>query len=121
MLNAMEDSKELKDSYVIIFNGFILVYAYTTVYRNNHIFFHSSLITLYKNYDNKYQFSSVQLLSRVRLFALCNTPGLPVHRQLLEFTQTHVHPVNDALQPSRPLLSPSPPAFNLSQHQGLFK
>ena len=39
MLNAMEDSKELKDSYVIIFNGFILVYAYTTVYRNNHIFF----------------------------------------------------------------------------------
>ena len=51
----------------------------------------------------------------------CSMPGLPVHRQLLEFTQTHVHWVSDASQPSHPLLSPSPPAFNLSQHQGLFK
>ena len=52
----------------------------------------------------------------------CSTPGLPVHhRQLPEFTQTHVHQVGDAIQPSHPLLSPSPPAFNLSQHQGLFK
>ena len=50
----------------------------------------------------------------------CSTPGLPVHHQLLEFTQTHVHRVGDAIQPSHPLLSPSPPAFNLSQHQGLF-
>ena len=50
----------------------------------------------------------------------CSTPGLPVHHQLLEFTQTHVHWVCDAIQPSHPLLSPSPPAFNLSQHQGLF-
>ena len=50
----------------------------------------------------------------------CSTPGLPVHHQLLEFTQTHVHHVGDAIQPSHPLLSPSPPAFNLSQHQGLF-
>ena len=47
--------------------------------------------------------------------------GLPVHHQLPEFTQTHVHWVSDAIQPSHPLLSPSPPAFNLSQHQGLFK
>ena len=50
-----------------------------------------------------------------------STPGLPVHHQLLEFTQTHVHQVGDAIQPSHPLSSPSPPAFNLSQHQGLFK
>ena len=50
-----------------------------------------------------------------------STPGLPVHNQLPEFTQTHVHQVNDAIQPSHPLSSPSPPAFNLSQHQGLFK
>ena len=49
------------------------------------------------------------------------TPGLPAHHQLLEFTQTHVHWVSDAIQPSYPLSSPSPPAFNLSQHQGLFK
>ena len=51
----------------------------------------------------------------------CSTPGFPVHHQLLEFTQTYVHWVGDAIQPSHPLLSPSPPAFNLSQHQGLFK
>ena len=51
----------------------------------------------------------------------CSTPGLPVHHQLLELTQTHVHWVGDAIQPSHPLSSPSPPAFNLSQHQGLFK
>ena len=50
-----------------------------------------------------------------------STPVLPVHHQLPEFTQTHVHWVSDAIQPSHPLLSPSPPALNLSQHQGLFK
>ena len=51
----------------------------------------------------------------------CSTPGLPVHHQLLEFTQTHVHRVGDAIQPSHPLSSPSPPALNLSQHRGLYK
>ena len=51
----------------------------------------------------------------------CSTPGFHVHHQLLEFTQTHVHRVGDAIQPSHPLSSPSPPTFNLSQHQGLFK
>ena len=50
-----------------------------------------------------------------------STPGLPVHRQLPEFTQTHVHPGGDAIQPSHPLSSPSPLTFNLSQHQGLFQ
>ena len=50
-----------------------------------------------------------------------STPGLPVHHQLLEFTQTYVHRIGDAIQPSHPLLSPSPPALSLSQHQGLFK
>ena len=48
-------------------------------------------------------------------------PGLPVHHQLPEFTQNHVHWVGDVIQPSHPLLFPSPPAFNLSQHQGVFK
>ena len=47
----------------------------------------------------------------------CNTPGLPVHHQLPESTQTHVHCVGDGIQPSHPLSSPSPPALNLSQHQ----
>ena len=49
----------------------------------------------------------------------CSTPGLPVHHHVPELVQTHVHQVSDAIQPSHPLSSPSPPAFNPSQHQGL--
>ena len=66
--------------------------------------------------------SSIQSLSRVRLCNPMNrsTPGLPVHHQLPEFTQTHVHWLGDAIQPSHSLSSPSPPTFSLSQHQGLF-
>ena len=71
---------------------------------------------------NSVQFSSVTQLCPT----LCDpmnssTPGLPVHYQLLESTQTHVHRVGDAIQPSHPLSSPSPPALNPSQHQGLFQ
>ena len=51
----------------------------------------------------------------------CSTPGFPVHHQLVEFTQTHGHRVGNAIQPTHPLSSPSPPAFSLSQHQGLFQ
>ena len=51
----------------------------------------------------------------------CVTPGLPVHHQLSELAQTHVHQVGDAIQPSHPLSSPSPPVFNLSQPQDLFQ
>ena len=51
----------------------------------------------------------------------CSMPGLPVHLQLLEFTQIHIHRVGDAIQPSHPLSSPSPPAPNPSQHQSLFQ
>ena len=51
----------------------------------------------------------------------CSMPGFPVHHQRPEPTQTHVHWVSDAVQPSHPLLSPSPPALNLSQHQGIFQ
>ena len=66
--------------------------------------------------------SSVQLLSHVWLFVTPWTPtGFPAHHQRLEHVQTHVHQVGDATQPSHPLSSPSPPAFNLSPHQGLFK
>ena len=73
--------------------------------------------------DSLGQLFSVQSLSRVRLCDTMDrsTPGLPVHHQLLESTQTHVHRVSDAIQPSHPLSSPSPPDLNLSQHQGLFK
>ena len=69
-------------------------------------------------------FSLVQFLSHVWLFATPwtgSTPGFPVRHQLLEATQTYIHRVGDAIQPSHPLSSPSPPAFNLSQHQGLFQ
>ena len=71
--------------------------------------------------------SSVQFISVAQsCLTLCDpmnssTPGLPVHNQLPEPTQTHVHWVSDAIQPSHPLSSPSPPALKLSQHQGLFK
>ena len=66
---------------------------------------------------------SVQLLSRVWLCDPMGSSilGFPVHHQLLELTQTHVHRVSAAIQPSHPLSSPSPPAFKFSQHQGLFK
>ena len=68
------------------------------------------------------QFSSVAQLSPALCDCVdCSTPGLPAHHQLPEPTQTHVHQVGDAIQPSHPLSSPSPPAFNLSQHQGLFQ
>ena len=72
-------------------------------------------------------FSSVQFSAVAQSCpTLCDrmnhsTPGLPVHHQLPEFTQTHVHRVSDAIQPSHPLSSPSPPARNLSQHQSLFQ
>jgi len=75
---------------------------------------------MYIKSSHSVQFSSVCWLC----LALCDpmnrsTPGLLVHHQLLEFTQTHVHWVGDAIQPSHPLLSPSPPAPNPSQHQSL--
>ena len=73
------------------------------------------------------QFSSVQLSSVDQLCpTLCDPmnrsmPGLPVHHQLPEFIQSHIHQVGDAIQPAHPLSSPSPPAPNPSQHQGLFQ
>ena len=67
------------------------------------------------------QFSSVaQSCPTLRDPMNRSMPGLPVHHHLLEFTQTHIHRVSDAIQPSHPLSSSSPPAFKISQHQGLF-
>ena len=97
-------------------------------------FYHSSssiykIYTMDSNKKHTYRlmFISIQFSSVTQsCLTLCDPvdssmPGLPVHHQLLELTQTHVHPVGDAIQPSHPLSSPSPPAFNLSQHQGLFR
>ena len=68
------------------------------------------------------QFSSVaQLCLTLYDPMACSTPGFPVHHQHTELTQTHVHRLGDAIQPFHPLLFPSSPTFNLSQHQGLFK
>ena len=80
-------------------------------------------LMLCKMFKNTHKGSSVQLLSCVWLGDPVNRsmPRLPVHHQLPEFTQTHVHRVGDAIQPSHPLSSPSPPAPNPSQHQGLFQ
>ena len=77
----------------------------------------------YKDWD-LYQFSSVSQRCLTRCNPMhCSTPGFPVHHQLPELALTHVHRVGDAIQPSHLLLSPSLPAFNLSQHlsQGLFQ
>ena len=73
-------------------------------------------------YQSSVQFSSaVQLCPALCDPMDCSTPGFPVHHQLPEFTQTYVHQVSDAIQPSHCLSSPSPPTFNLSHHQGLFQ
>ena len=85
------------------------------------------MVILLQNYNNTSTFSSVQFTSVTQsCLTLCDpmnhsTPGLPVHHQLPEFTQTHVHRVSDAIQPSHPQSSPSPPAPNPSQHQSLFQ
>ena len=72
--------------------------------------------------DCMYQFSSVAHSCPTLCDPMdCSTPGFPVHHQLPELAQTHVHQVGDAIQPSHPLSSPSPPAFNLSQHHSLFQ
>ena len=74
-----------------------------------------------------FQFSSVQFISVTQSCLTlcdpmnCSMPGHPVHHQLPEFTKTHVHRVSDAIQPSYPLSSPSPPVPDPSQHQGLFQ
>ena len=87
------------------------------------ILFFFLLLKLYNlNWLSTVEFNSVSRLCPTLCDLMdCSTPGFPVHHQILELTQTHVHQVGDAIQPSRPLSFPSPPAFNLSQHQGLFK
>ena len=94
------------------------------IYEKDRIWY----ISLWKEYLNIYiYYVSVQFSSFAQSCLTlcdpmnCSTPGFPVHHQFPELTQTHVHGVSNAIQPSHPLLSPSPPALNLSQHQGLFK
>ena len=80
------------------------------------------VVCIYNGIFSSVQFSSVTQLCRTLCNPMnCTTPGFPVHHQLPELTQTHVHWVSDAIQPSHPLSSPYPPTVNLSQHQGLFQ
>ena len=131
-----------KQVYILVYIALVSIYypilmsAYYNIYFQSLAFNFKKLIHIIisrkeKNYEYFSLvfslFSSVQLGSVAQLCpTLChpmnrNTPDLPVHHQLPEFTQTHVHRVGDAIQPSHALLSPSPPALNLSQHQGLFQ
>ena len=87
---------------------YIYMYIYTYIYIYIYIYTH--------------QFSLVTHLCPTLCHPIdCSMPGFPVHHQLSELAQIHVYQVCDVIQPSHPLLSPSLPAFNLSQHQGLFK
>ena len=100
--------------------GLSAVFSSTTMQKHQ---FFSAQPSLWSSSD----IGSVQLTSVAQsCLTLCDpmnrsSPGLPVHHQLPEFTQTHVHQDGDAIQPSHPLSSPSPPALNLSQYQSLFK
>ena len=105
--------------YVILLLGTHLLLPASLLDLKDHCFI-SKLILL--SHLSSVQFSSVtQSCPSLCDPMNCSTPGLPVHHQLLEFTQTQVHRVSDAIQPSHPLSSPSPPAPNPSQHQSLFQ
>jgi len=105
-------------------NKFTSISIYSVVFYLRHISVSETLFSE-TGIGMSGQTSSVQFSSVAQSCpTVCNpmdhsTPSLPVYHQLPEFTQTHLHRVGDAIQPSYPLSSPSPPAFNLSQHQGL--
>ena len=111
-------------SYINLFLNLLPVFSWHSFNCTNCFYVCVVIIGLcYGLTEVSLQFSSVRSLSRVRLFATpgISTPGLLVHHHLLEFTQTHIHRVGDAIQPSHPLSSPFPPVPNPSQHQSLFQ
>ena len=127
-LNIINSQKIMRPNYLLIF-----IFYHTTRVIST---YSKALMKAYLKSDGRifkvlkmlsYNFSSVQFSSVAQSCpTLCDTmnhsmPGLPVHHQLPEFTQTHIHRVSDAIQPSHPLSSPSPPAPNPSQHQSLFQ
>ena len=119
------------DSWLTIFLIWKIVFCFPKVnsdfllqyyYHFHFLLYNSDFKTIFT--VSEIQFGSVQSLKSCLTLCdpmNCSTPGPPVHHQLPEFTQTHVHRVGGAIQPSHPLLSPSPPAPNPSQHQGLFQ
>ena len=121
-LNDSVDCSTISFLVLILQDNLILYYSYLRCYNPGELAGgHTGPPCIFGvgggNFLRIYQFSSVAQ-SCLTLFdpLNCSTPGLPVHHQLLECTQTHVHGVSDAIQPSHPLSSPSPPAHNPSQH-----
>ena len=120
----MKKEKPTKTKYKNAFNVCILSCLHYTGYRPGRKMLSS--LGIFVVVGPFTCFNLIPLWSVQFSLTLCDpmdrsTPGLPVHHQLPEITQTHVHWVGDAIQPSRSLSSPSPPAFNLSQHQGLLQ
>ena len=113
-------------NYVALTTVYLHTYIQTQLYLN---VFLDMCVCVYVSawiqactYNISVQFSSVSQSCLTLCDPMnCSTPGLPVHHQLLEFTQTYAHRVSDAIQPFHPRLSPSFPAPNPSQHQGLFQ
>ena len=111
-------SSFLRNLHTVLHSGYTSLHSTNTV--RGFPFIHT-LSSIYCLLTFSVQFSSVAQSCLTLCDPMnCSTPGLPVHHQLREFTQTHVHRVSDAIQPSNPLLSTSPD-FNISQHQGLFQ
>ena len=112
--------------YILDFGIYILL-IFNFLCFSKHIVFHFFCCFLCLELIPHFSSPSVQFSSVAQSCPIlcdpmdCSTPGLPVHYQLPELAQTHVHWVGDVIQPSHPLSSPSPPAFNLSQHQGFFQ
>ena len=113
--------------FILFFFSLKLSLLLTSWFAYSDLWFKSLLILNYTvkaafTLSTAFQFSSVAQLCPTLCDPLnSSTPGFPVHHQLLELAKTHIHQVGDAIQPFHPLSSPSPPAFNLSQHQGLFQ
>jgi len=114
--------RKINQLYIFIYPLFFTFYSHIGHWVKFPVLFSRSLLVICFIYSNSVQFGSVaQSCPTVYYPMNHSTPGLPVHHQLPDFTQTHVHWVGYAIQPFHPLSSPSPPASNLSQHQGLFK
>ena len=115
--------------YICIYNGILLshkkecVWVHSNEVDEPRAYYQSEVSQKEKDKCHIiYQFSSVAQLCPTLCSPMeCSMPGFLVHHQLQELAQTHVHQVSDAIQPSHPLSSPSPPTFTLSQHQGLFQ
>ena len=112
-------------TYLILFLAVLGIHCcmgFSLVVEHGLLIVVASLVAEHRLQGASVQFSSVAQLCPTLCDPMdCNLPGFPVHHQLLKIAQTHVHRVSDTIQPSHPLLSLSPPPFNLSQHQGLFQ